>query len=403
MYDLLIKGGRVIDPAQNIDGKLDIAITGDKIAILAKDIPAQKGQQVIDASEKLVTPGLIDLHCHVPGALRTHIANGILKSHIEPDIAGVNQGVTTVVDGGSTGQATFGGFAQYVVPPARSRVFCFLNLSSQGQTVTPELRDWDEINLEATALTIEAYRELIKGMKVRLVGKLMASHGTEVFKTASKVARQCGIPIMLHIGDLKEQVSPTLTQETLPLMKPGDILSHAFTIKYGGVIHPDGTGFSELKEAKERGVILDICVGRFNLSFEVARKCMDQGIFPTTLSTDVSIASLKGPVYGMAVTMSKFAGLGLDLKQIVEMSTINPARALGEENRIGSLKPGMEADVSILELISGKWIFDDSEKQTIEVDRLITPSVTVKAGQVIPANPASQPQPVDGTGAKDKK
>ncbi|MFC1966502.1 amidohydrolase/deacetylase family metallohydrolase [Chloroflexota bacterium] len=395
MYDLLIKGGRVIDPSQNIDDKLDIAITGDKVTILDKDIPPQNGQQVIDAKEKIVTPGLIDLHCHVPGGIRNHIADGILTSHIAPDIAGVTQGVTTVVDGGSTGQATFGGFARYVIPSSRTRVFCFLHLGSQGLTVSPELRDWEEINLEATAITIETYRKLIKGIKLRLVGNIVARHGTEIVEIAKKVAGQFGMPIMIHIGDDKEQVSPTLTQETLSIMESGDILSHVFTAKFGSTLRPDGTVFPELREAIERGVVMDTALGKGNFNFEVARKSMDQGILPTTLSTDLSVISFKHPVYGMTVTMTKFMALGLDLKQIIEMSTINPALALGEENRIGSLKPGMEADVSILELLSGKWILEDSEQQTLEVGRLIAPSVTIKAGQVIPAQPAAQPQPMD--------
>ncbi|MFC1985066.1 amidohydrolase/deacetylase family metallohydrolase [Chloroflexota bacterium] len=395
MYDLLIKGGRVIDPAQNIDDKLDIAVTGDKVAVLDKDIPSQKGQQVIDAREKIVTPGLIDLHCHVPGGTRNHITDGVLISHIAPDTAGVNQCVTTVVDAGSTGQAIFGGFERYVVPSSRTRVFCFLNLSSQGLTVAPELRDWEEINLEATAITIETYRKLIKGIKIRLVGNILARHGTEVVEIAKKIAKQFGMPIMVHIGDLKKQVSPTLTQETLSIMEPGDILSHVYTAKFGSTLRPDGKVFPELREAMERGVILDTALGKYNFNFEVARKSIAQGILPTTLSSDLTTENIKHPVFGMTVTMTKFMALGLDLKQIIERSTINPARVLGEENQIGSLKPGMEADISILELIFGKWKLEDSEQQTIEVDRLIAPRVTVKAGQVIPAQPAKQPQPID--------
>ncbi|MFC2002248.1 amidohydrolase family protein, partial [Chloroflexota bacterium] len=202
-------------------------------------------------------------------------------------------------------------------------------------------------------------------------------------------------PIMIHIGDLKKQVSPTLTQETLSIMEAGDILGHVFTAKFGSTLRPDGTVLPELRAAMERGVILDAALGRNNFSFEVARKSIDQGILPTTLSTDLGAGSLNHLIYGMTVTMTKFMSLGLDLKQIIAMSTINPARVLGEETRIGSLKPGMEADISILEFLSGKWKLEDSEQQTVEVDRLITPSVTVKAGQVIPAQPAAQPQPMD--------
>ena len=387
MYDLLIKGGRVIDPSQDIDGELDIAIAGGKIAIVGKDIPPQKSRQVINAKKKIVTPGLIDLHCHVAG--------DILAMSIDPDTAGVNQGVTTVVDAGSTGEAIFSGFPRYVIPSSRTSVFCFLHLSSQGLSVMPELRDWDEINLEATIATIESHRELIKGVKLRLLGNIVACDGVKIVEIAKRVAGQFGMPIMIHIGDYNKQVSPTLTQETLSIMEPGDILSHVFTAQVGGILKPDGTVLPDLWEAMERGVVLDTALGKNNFSFEVARKSIAQGILPTTLSTDLGTTSLKHPVYGMTETMTKFMALGLDLKQVTEMATISPARVIGEENRIGSLRAGMEADISILEFLSGKWELKDSVQQTIEVDTLIAPSVTVKAGQIVPARLPGLPQPVN--------
>ena len=387
MQEVLLKGGRVIDPSQNIDDKLDIAVTGDKIAKIAKDITPQQGQQVIDVGDKIVTPGIIDLHCHVAGS--------ILTMSVDPDTAGVNQGVTTVVDGGSTGEAIFGGFPKYVIPTSYTRVFCFLHLSSQGLSIMPELRDWDEINLEAIASTIEANRGLIKGVKLRLVGNIVARDGIKVVETAKKIAGQFGMPIMIHIGDLKKQVSPTLTQEVLPMMEAGDILSHVYTTKFGSALRSDGTVLPELREAMGRGVIMDTALGINNFNFDVARKSIAQGILPTTLSTDLGAGNLSHTVYGMTVTMTKFLALGLDLKKVIEMSTINPARVLGEETRIGSLKPGMEADVSILEILSGKWKLEDSERQIIEVDNLISPIMTIKSGQVIPAKPAAQPPPAE--------
>jgi dihydroorotase len=379
MYDLLIKGGRVIDPSQDLDGDLDVAISGDRIAAIAGDIPPSQGREMIDARGKMVTPGIIDLHCHVAGSL--------LTMSIDPDTAGVLQGVTTVVDGGSAGEAIFGGF-----PTSRTRVFCFLHIGSQGLSIMPELRDWNEINLEATARAIESHRGLIKGVKLRLVGDTVARDGLKVVETAKAMAGQFGLPLMIHIGDLKQQVSPTLTQEVLPLLESGDILSHVYTAKFGSALRSDGTLLPELREAMERGVVLDTALGGNNFSFEVARKCMAQGILPTTLSTDLAGNNLRHPVYGMTVTMTKFMALGLDLKAIIEMSTVNPARAIGEEKRIGSLRPDMAADASVLEFLPGKWKLEDSEQQTIATDRLIAPSVTVSAGRVIPAQPAAQPQ-----------
>jgi len=260
-----------------------------------------------------------------------------------------------VVDAGSAGQAIFSGFPKYVIPASHTTVFCFLHLGSQGLGVMPELRDWQEINLDAIAATIDSNRDVVKGVKIRLVGNIVENSGVNVAEMAKKTARKFGLPIMVHIGDVEERISPTLTQEFLPLMEPGDILSHVFTARLGSILRPDGTVLPELRQAMERGVVLDIAHGRFNFSYAVARKGMAQGILPTTLSSDLTIPSLTGPVYGLTVIMSKFMALGLDLKQIIAMTTINPVRALSVENRMGSLKPGMDADVSILELLSGTW------------------------------------------------
>ncbi|MCH8864375.1 MAG: amidohydrolase/deacetylase family metallohydrolase [Chloroflexi bacterium] len=383
MYDVLIKGGRVIDPAQGLDGKRDVAVSGDKIALVADEIPAMECRKVIDAAGKIVTPGLIDLHCHC--------YDGGVPDGLLPDDAGVKQGVTTVVDAGSAGQAIFGGLPKYVIPAARTTVFCFLHLGSQGLSIMPEIRDWEEIDLEATAAVIGAHPGLIKGVKLRLVGNIVASAGVKVVEMAKETAGKFGLPIMIHIGDLKRQVSPTLTREFLPLMESGDILSHVFTGNMGSILLEDGSVMPELRAAAERGVVLDIANGRNNLSFEVARKGMAQGIMPTTLSTDVVLPSLTTLVYGLTVTMSKFLALGLDIKQMIEMTTINSARALRIEDRKGSLKPGMDADVSVLEILSGTWELADSVPETLRVTELVSPVLVVKAGKVIPSAPVAQP------------
>ncbi len=383
MYDVLIKGGLVIDPAQELDGQMDVAVSGDKIVLVAEQIPATECRKVIDAAGKIVTPGLIDLHCHC--------YDGGIPDGLLPDDAGVKQGVTTVVDAGSAGQATFGGLAKYVIPAAHTTVFCFLHLGSQGLSIMPEIRDWQEIDLAATEAVIGAYPGLIKGVKLRLVGNTVASAGARVVEMAKETAGKFGLPIMIHIGDIKRQISPTLTREFLPLMEEGDILSHVFTGNLGGILLEDGTVMPELRAAAERGVVMDIANGRANLSFEVARKGMSQGIMPTTLSTDVVLPSLTTLVYGLTVTMSKFLPLGLDIKQIIEMTTINSARALRIEDRKGSLKPGMDADISVLEILSGNWELADSVPETLRITELVSPVLVVKAGQVIPSAPVAQP------------
>jgi dihydroorotase len=383
MYDLLIKGGRVIDPAQNLDGALDVAINGDRVAAVSKDISPQEGKQVIDAKGKIVTPGLIDMH--------VHCFDGILKIALEPDIAGVKHAVTTVVDCGSAGHATFAAFTKHILPTARTSVFCFLHLCSFGLIPEPELKDWDEVDLDAMAETIGANKGIIKGVKLRLVGKLVTSAGIDVIKAAKKIAGQFGLPIMVHFGDVDKQVPAILTPECLSLMEAGDILAHVYSGNQGGVLRPDGTISPELKIAMERGVVMDPANGRNNFSFAVARKCMAEGILPTVIGTDLNHRCLKDRTYSLPVNMSRFMALGLDLNQVVAMTTINAARAIREEDKIGSLKPGMTADVSILELQSGAWTLIDAPGETLEIDKLLMPIAAIKSGKAIQAEPVALP------------
>jgi dihydroorotase len=386
MYDLLIKGGRVIDPSQDLDGKLDIGISGGKIASIAKDIPPHESYKTVDVTGKIVTPGLIDLHCHVSG--------GIENMGIDPDTAGVKQGVTVVGDGGSVGQGFFGGFPKYVIPSSMTTVFCFLNLASQGMILRPELRSWYEINEEAMARKIEANRQIIKGIKVRLVGELFNDSAEKVWDVAKRVAKPFGLPIMIHIGDGGKRVSGTLARQILPMMEAGDIASHIFTSEYAGCLLADGSFCPELREAQKRGVILDIACGGRHLSFEVARRGISQGLFPDTISSDLTIMTLKGPVYGLTVTMSKMMEVGLDLKSVIKMTTINSARALGIEDTSGSLKPGRQADVSILDLKPGSWELIDTENQRIKATELIVPVLTIKSGQLIEIELPGLPKPL---------
>lgn len=374
MYDLLIKGGRVIDPVRCLDDYLDIATKGREIALIAKDIAAEEAIQVVDARNKVITPGLIDLHCHVYNAQD--------PPGVEPDVAGVNQGVTTVVDGGSAGQATLAGFKKYI-SSARTTVYCFLHIGSQGQIIVPELRDWGEIDEAATAAAIEANGGLIKGIKLRLVGNIVASDGIRVIETAQRVAKRFNLPLMVHIGDMEKRVSPALTRELLSLIERGDILTHVYTSQWGACLLPDGSGLPELLPAIKRGVVLDVGRGRPHLDFTVARKALARGLLPSTISSDLVAASLIDRVYGLTATMSTFMALGLNLTQVIEMSTINPARVLGLQDRIGSLRAGMEADISILELVSGRWELVDSGQVKMTADSLILPSLAVKGGQLI--------------------
>lgn len=385
MYDLVIKDGEVIDVAQGIHKLCDIGISQGKIASLAQKIPPSEAKRVINASGKIVTPGLIDFH--------THVTSGIIFDGVEPDEDGVFSGVTTVCDAGSTGHANFEGFKKFVIQQARTDVFCLLSLHSIGQALLTERWNWHSVNPEAILKTIENNSDLIKGIKLRVVGEVAETLGIELIKTGKKIAREAGVPIMLHLGkDPVEKTSvekmDSLTRELLPLLDKGDIISHIYTPNPGNAIKPDGTVFPEFKEAIQRGIVTDLGMAVINLSFEIARKAMAQGIFPTILSTDISTFS---PYLGLVLTnlMSKFLALGVSLDRVIEMTTINPARALSEEKRRGSLKAGMPADISILELTKGEFPFVDSLGETITGDTLIIPKLTLKSGVEIPTKSPS--------------
>ena len=379
MYDLLIKGGEVIDVAQSIHRVSDIAVSKGKVAAVAQEIAASETKRVIDARGKLVTPGLIDMH--------NHTAGGVITMSVEPDKDGVFSGVTTVCDGGSTGYANFPGFKKFVISPASTEVLCFLNVHPTGLALMPEVWNWQLINPEMILKTIAENQELIRGIKIRAAGSLAESLGVELIKAGKKIAVEAGLPLMVHIRTDPLEKTPadvmeTLTRQSLPVLDKGDIWTHIYTPQPGQAIKPDGSALPELREAIARGVFMDVGEGSLNLNFEIAAKALAQGILPDTLSTDVStFYTARGCV--LTRLMSAFLTLGLSLEKVIEMTTINPARILGKEKNLGSLKPGMNADISVLELKQGDFTFTDSGRNTIKGHLLLIPRLTLKSGTEI--------------------
>ncbi len=381
LYDLVIKGGRVIDPARGLDGVADIAVAGGRIAQVGGSISAAEGREMLDASGMLVTPGLIDFHCHVYDGIDLGIA---------PDQAGVMQGVTTVVDGGSAGQRHIADFAQRAAG-AHTAAYCYLNLSSNGLSVLPEFRSRREVDIDACREAVSAYSGFIKGIKMRLVGELIASHGREVLASAKQLAAESGLPLMVHIGDVEKRVPASLTSVCLDMLTAGDVLLHIYTPQQGGLLGEDGSLVPGLRDAVGRGVLLDAAPGVYNVSYDVGRALMDKGLLPDIISSDVTSWSLKGPVYGLAATMSRYMALGLSLAQVIEMATAAPARALCLSAGKGSLAVGMDADISVLEVKTGEWQIPDSTGKLLKLEKLLMPVLCLKGGEVILSNPAGRP------------
>ncbi|MBW2148606.1 MAG: amidohydrolase/deacetylase family metallohydrolase [Deltaproteobacteria bacterium] len=382
---MIVKGGEIIDPALGIHDKRDIGISQGKIIALEHDIAANEAKNIIDAKGKIVTPGLIDSH--------SHVADGIITIGVSPDECGVFSGVTTVCDAGSTGCANFMSFRKYVIPRAKTDIFCFLNLCSTGLTVIPEIWSWNTIDPEATIKVIEENRDIIKGIKLRATGALVKNLGSETVKTAKGIASEVNLPLMIHLGidpeeNVPENVVNSFTREMLSLLDQGDILTHIYTWKKGGVIGRDGGLLPGLKEAIQRGVILDVAYAKTHFSIEITRIGLEQGVLPTTVSTDLTAMNINDSVYSLPVTMSKLLALGFNMDQLITMTTINPAKMLKEEHHRGTLRAGMSADISILELAEGDFLFANGKiGQTFTGKSMIVPRLTLKSGVEIETKP----------------
>jgi len=374
MYDLLLKGGTVIDPAQNLRGTFDVAVQDGKIAAVAANIPASEARRVIHVPGKTVTAGLIDLH--------THVFDGVAANGVHPDVAGVHAGVTTVVDAGSSGCATFSAFPRHILPRCETEVIPLLHICQTGLATNPDIIAESSIDLESTLRVAKEHKGLIKGIKARMVSPALEIFGMEMPRLAKRAARESGLPLMVHIGDTTKRYDPNVVRELLPLLEPGDIVTHLFTANPGGVLDGNGKLVPEAKELADRGVWLDTAHGRMNFGFNVGRRVLDQGLTPHCISTDLTIPGRLNTVHSLVEIMARFLGMGFTLEQVIAMSTVNPARAIGEDGRLGSLAVGRQADVSVLEVREGRWVVYDTLRDSMKIDKTVVPVLTVKRGRV---------------------
>ena len=371
MYDLLIKDGILVDPAQGLHEKKDLAVEKGRIVLVDKDIPPDLSCEVLNASNHIVTPGLIDIHVHV--------YPGVSHYGIDPDSTCLARGVTTVFDAGSSGADTFAGLKRYVIDVSETRIFAFLNISSIGMVdpLDNELEDIRYANPERAISVCERNWDVIQGVKVRMSRSNVGNNGLRPLKLAKKVSDVVGMPMMVHVGD-----TPSPLGEILSEMSAGDILTHCFHGRRYGILKDEGEVLPDVMEAVNKGVIFDVGHGKGSFSFEVARNALKQGIMPGTISSDLHFYGVHGPVFDLATTMSKFMLLGLSLDDVLTKTTTTPASHLGLSDQIGSLREGFIADIAVFKICKGEFEFEDSMKKKMIGDQRLEPVAVIRRGRI---------------------
>jgi dihydroorotase len=398
-FDILLRGGRVIDPATGRDGIADVAVSGSKIAAIEAGIPPEAATRVIDVGGKLVIAGMIDTHAHV----YQHVTG---RFGLQPDLVGVRSGVTTVVDQGGPSCMTLGGFRHFIAEPAATRVLCFISAYLVGGLeghLYPELYGPGQLNVRATAKVARENADLVRGIKAHAEIGGASRWGLEVIKLGKEISRQAGIPLYIHLGQLwpvKDGATvdaDEVVRALMPLMEPGDVLAHPFTRHPGGFISEEtGEVHPVVWAALERGVTVDVGHGS-HFSFSMARKVIEAGLRPTTLGADMHGYNVRVPGVGDAAERAEnpFAGvapfnlthamtelltLGVTLPEIVAMVTSHPAKMLKLEDSLGSLQVGREADVSVLALRRGRFELRDNSGEVVVASEMIGPEFALRAG-----------------------
>ena len=374
-YDLIVKGGHVVDPSQKLSAKRDVAIVDKKVVHIAEDIASDRARHVLDARGKIVTPGLIDVHVHV--------YDGVAPLGIPADPNCIAKGVTTALDAGSAGAHTFPGFRKHVVNVADTRVFALLNISVVGQSTLSADNPYGELlhlgyaNPKLAIRTIEQNRDVILGVKVRLSKSIAGENDAKALGLAKEAAAAVGLPLMVHFG-----WTHTPVDKILDSMRKGDVLTHTYHGHDGGILDDRGRARQSVRSAVDRGVLLDVGHGAGAFAFDVAEKALAQDVFPGTISSDLHQFNVNGPVFDLATTLSKFMHMGMTLEQVIERATANPAGTFGFPKGLGTLRPGSLADVAVFSLEEGDFTFTDSMKQTRTGHRRLVPVATVKAGKI---------------------
>ena len=396
--DTVLRGGRVIDPATGRDGIADIGILDGRIATIAPSLPQDAARETVDVTGKVVIPGMIDTHGHI----YQHVTG---KFGLNADMVGIESGVTTVVDQGGPSCMTIPGFRAYVAEPAKTRVLCFISAYLVGGLeghLYPDLYGPGQLNVEHTVRAARENPDLVRGIKAHAEIGGASRWGLEVIKIGKQIAREAGLPLYIHLGQLWPEadgitIDPDeVVRALIPLMEAGDVLAHPFTRHPGGFISADtGEVHPVVWAALERGVTVDVGHGS-HFSFDMARRVLGAGILPYTLGADMHGYNVRvpgagqdraaNPFFGVAPfnltnAMTKLLALGMTLPQVVATVTSNPAAMLRMADTIGTLQVGREADISVLDIRNGAFELADNSGEKVVSPQMIVPAFALRAGR----------------------
>lgn len=370
--DLILRGGRVIDPSQGLDGVRDVGFAGGKVAAIAPRLDGT-GAELRDVSGLIVTPGIIDLH--------THVYWGGTSLGIDAEAFCRTSGVTTAVDTGSAGPGNFMGFRKHVIEPSAVRILAYLHVSHAGiygfsnTVMVGESEDIRLMDPVAAAEVADANRDCIVGIKVRVGRHASGDQGVAPLDIALQVAEETGLPLMAHIDE-----PPPSYEEVIERLRPGDVLTHAFRPFPNSPATAQGTVKPAVLAARKRGVLFDIGHGMGSFSFKTARAMLANGFAPDTISSDVHALCINGPAFDQVTTMSKFLCLGMSLNEVIKASTENAAFAL-KRPELGSLKPGSVGDATLLSVADGSFDYVDVVGEHLEGRQRIMPRGVVLNGK----------------------